>query len=205
MRERFDKELNEVEDAFIELSDLYQLTFDKLELYSNEGDKSILKEIIDNEPKINAKIDTVGRSCFNLMLRQQPVASDLRFIQVSISLASSFRHIYSHMVEASLILEEINDHKKVLVVTSDYIISLKKMLSNFKQALVDRNEELAYNTVKMDDEIDSLFQKSIDYAIQRERESYISTMELTDFILYFKYFERIGDRLAKINVLLTQL
>ncbi|MDO5026337.1 MAG: PhoU domain-containing protein [Tissierellia bacterium] len=203
MRERFDIKLNDIEDRFIDLADLFLLNFDRFVLYKD--DPKILDEIIDGESRIDSRIDFISNLCFNLMLREAPVAGDLRFIQTSISLASSFNHIYNHLVEAALILHEIEDKERLAGITKEFFEILKQMLANFKKALIDRDDDLAYNTVKMDDKVDSLFVRSIDFVIEEEREKLISTSELANLILYFKYFERIGDRLAKINVLLTNL
>lgn len=203
MRERFDNKLNDVEESFVDLADLYLLNFEKFILYKDSPE--VLDEVIQNEAKINSRIDIVKDMCYTMMLREAPVASDLRFIQTSMSLTSSFRRIYSHLVEAAIILKEIESNESLLAITEEMLKILNEMLTNFRNALVERNEELAYNTIKMDDQVDELFEKSIDFAIGKEREKVISTNELANLILYFKYFERIGDRLAKINSLITNL
>ncbi|WP_243343726.1 PhoU domain-containing protein [Anaerococcus sp. AGMB09787] len=203
MRERFDNKLNDVEESFVSLADLYLLNFEKFILYKDSPE--VLDEVIQNEAKINSRIDIVKDMCYTMMLREAPVASDLRFIQTSMSLTSSFRRIYSHLVEAAIILKEIESNESLLAITEEMLKILNEMLTNFRNALVERNEELAYNTIKMDDQVDELFEKSIDFAIGKEREKVISTNELANLILYFKYFERIGDRLAKINSLITNL
>ncbi|MDD7044537.1 MAG: PhoU domain-containing protein [Peptoniphilaceae bacterium] len=203
MRERFDNKLTDVEESFVDLADLYLLNFEKFILYKESPE--VLDEIVENETKINTKIDFIKDMCYSMMLREAPVASDLRFIQTSMSLASSFRRIYSHLAEACIILKEIEHKEPLLDMTGEMFKILTEMLSNFRKALVDRSDELAYNTIKMDDQVDELFEKSIDFAIGKEREKVISTNELANLILYFKYFERIGDRLARINSLITNL
>lgn len=205
MRKLFDKQLKELELSLAEICDYYELTFDKFNLYIKNFSKDILKEIISKEDFVNSQLDQIEKNCLNLMIKEHPFASDFRFIQTSIKLKSNLRRLYSHIVEAALILNEMDNNADTIILTKRFIHLEKHMLQEFKQAFMERDKKKAYNTIKIDNEIDALFEKSIKGIIEKQKEGILTAIELSDFVLYFKYFERIGDRLVKISSLIMEL
>ncbi|MDU6791432.1 MAG: PhoU domain-containing protein [Anaerococcus sp.] len=205
MRTRYIEDLDNIREMEKNVSELIQLSYDRFVLYLENGQKNNLEEIIDLDHDTRQYAADIERFCYDLLALQQPVARDLRFLQMSIKLASTYKRISNHIAQAAAIILEfpLREEEKEFVKT--FIKNQKNMNLNGIQSFEDNNNELALKTIEDDEINNKLFEDCIHYLVKLTKSDQITPMELSEKVLFYKYFERLGDRLAKIADYSTRL
>ena len=205
MRTRYRQDLDEVRQMANELMELVILCYDKIDLYLENNNKTNLEEIIDLNDDIRRNASDIERFCFELLALQQPVARDLRFLQMSIKLASTYKRISSHLAQASMILIEYSLTSEEIDFIKRFIENEKQMAVNSIESFVNNDNDLGLKTIEDDEVNNALFEKAITYIADLNKQNSINALELSEKVLLYKYFERLGDRLARVGDLATRL
>lgn len=205
MRTRYRQDLDQVKTMSTEIMELVILCYDKIDLYLDNYNRKNLEEIVDLNDDIRRKASDVERFCFELLALQQPVATDLRFLQMSIKLASTYKRISSHMAQASMIMLEYSLSEKEEEFLKRFIVNQKQMAENSIEAFTNNDNDLGLKTIEDDEVNNNLFEEAINYIADENKKSAIGAIELSEKVLLYKYFERLGDRLARIGDLATRL
>lgn len=198
MRKRYLEDLDRIREMEENLSQLVLVCYDRLNLYIQKQDKSNLEEMIDLEYDIIRKASQIESFSYDLLALQQPVASDLRFLQMSIKLASSYKRIGNHLARSAEILLDFSVRSEEKEIIQGFIETQKDMVENSTKAFVNGDNNLALQTIEKDKENNELFSKSIEYLVELTKADHIKPKELSEKVLFYKYFERLGDSLAKI-------
>lgn len=205
MRVRYNEDLSNVKNMAKSIMDLVILSYDRCALFLTDNKKDNLKDIIEIYEDIRRKASDMERLSFELMALQQPIAKDLRLLQMAIKLASTYKRIASHFEQASLILLDygLSDFEKDLL--SSFIQNEKKMAKKSIRAFIENDHELAHLTIEDDQVNNDLFKESIEYIARENKANKIDARELSEKVLLYKYFERLGDRLARVADLAARL
>ena len=205
MRTRYRQDLDSVRSMANELMELVVLCYDKIDLYLENQNKKNLEEIIDLNDDIRRNASDIERFCFELLALQQPVAKDLRFLQMSIKLSSTYKRISSHLAQVSMILLEYSLNDQEIEFVKRFITNEKQMATNSIESFVNNDNDLGLKTIEDDEVNNSLFEEAIGYIAEQNKKNAIGPMELSEKVLLYKYFERLGDRLARVGDLATRL
>ena len=144
------------------------------------GEEGFAKQVNDAEHEIDQKERDIENLCFKLLLKQQPVAKDLR--QVSAALR---RYIQDNTYESNLHIRDMAE-------------ATMKMVTDSIDSFVKRDLELARKTMKEDDVVDELFNKVKTELIGLIGEDSSKGEMCLDLLMIAKYFERIGDHATNI-------
>ena len=205
MRTRFNSDLGSTKDMSKEVSQLILISYDRIDLYLDNKNDENLDHVIELYDDIRRGASGIERFCFELLALQQPVAKDLRLLQMEIKLASTFKRIASHLNSVADILKSYGLSEKEIVFLKKFIENEKNMLEDGIGAFVSNNKDLALATIEKDQINNDLFMDAINFAADENKNDKIGPVELSNKILLFKYFERLGDRLARVADLATRL
>ena len=205
MRTRFNSDLGSTKDMSKEVSQLILISYDRIDLYLDNKNDENLDHVIELYDDIRRGASGIERFCFELLALQQPVAKDLRLLQMEIKLASTFKRIASHLNSVAEILKSYGLSEKEIVFLKKFIENEKNMLEDGIEAFVTNNKDLALTTIEKDQINNDLFIDAINFAADENKNDKIGPVELSNKILLFKYFERLGDRLARVADLATRL
>ncbi|KGF03964.1 PhoU domain-containing protein [Anaerococcus lactolyticus] len=205
MRTRFNSDLGSIKDMTREVSQLILISYDRIDLYLDNKNDENLDHVIELYDDIRRAASGIESFCFELLALQQPVAKDLRLLQMEIKLASTFKRIASHLNSAAEILKSYWLSEKEIDFLKNFIKNEKNMLEDGIGAFVSNNKDLALATIEKDQINNDLFMDAINFAADENKNDKISAVELSNKILLFKYFERLGDRLARVADLATRL
>ncbi len=205
MRTRFNSDLGSIKDMTREVSQLILISYDRIDLYLDNKNDENLDHVIELYDDIRRAASGIESFCFELLALQQPVAKDLRLLQMEIKLASTFKRIASHLNSAAEILKSYWLSEKEIDFLKKFIKNEKNMLEDGIGAFVSNNKDLALATIEKDQINNDLFMDAINFAADENKNDKIGTVELSNKILLFKYFERLGDRTARIADLATRL
>lgn len=151
------------------------------------------------EKEIDSKERDIEDLCMKLILRQQPVAGDLRLISSAIKMISDMERIGDQAQDIADIAinidsEEINDHVHIRNMSETALSMVSKSIDAFVKKDVSTAEEV----IKMDDIADEGFDKIKEELIQAVREDSKKSEEYIDILMIAKYIERIGDHAVNI-------
>ena len=205
MRTRYRHDLDSVREMSNELMELVILCYDNIDLYLENHNKKNLEEIIDLNDDIRRNAADVERFCFELLALQQPVAKDLRFLQMSIKLASTYKRISSHLAQASMIMIEYVLADEEIDFVKRFIDNERQMAKDSIYSFVNNDNDLGLKTIEDDEINNKLFEEAITYIADQNKKNEIGAIELSEKVLLYKYFERLGDRLARVGDLATRL
>ena len=205
MRIKYNEDLDNIKKMAKELMDYVIISYEKIGQFIENSKEDELKDIIDLHDDIRRKASDIERLSFELMALQQPVARDLKLLQMSMKLSSSFKRIAGHFEQVSFILGEYSLNEREIDFVKDFIENETKMAKDAINSFVNYDMDLAKETIKKDEINNKLFEGAVSYISRENKEDNIGPIELSEKVLLYKYFERLGDRLARVADLATRL
>ncbi len=160
-------------------------------------------ELAKNVSTIGARIDegyrTVENICLKLLLRQQPVAGDLRQISAAMKMITDMERIGDQaedIVDLIPKMERRADEKYPKI--REMAKAAQQMVTEAVDAYVKQDLELAYAVMKHDDIVDDYFNRVKAGIIGIIAENPNDGEYALDLLMIAKYFERIGDHCTNI-------
>lgn len=199
-RQAFVTELEQLHTDLIKMGALVEQSIDNAVLAFKTQDKTIAKETIANDRLVNDMEKNIEARCLSLILRQQPVATDLRNISSALKIVTDMERIGDQSADICDLIMRIE--VKHAYNTIDHIPNMakiaKSMVHDAIYAFINQDLDLASNVAKRDDEVDALFD-----AIKKDLSSLIQPNseildDLIDLLMIAKYLERIGDHAVNI-------
>ena len=200
MRSRFDEQLMELNRTMIDMGNrIINSIQSAIEaLISCDVEKA--RTIMDRDIEIDHMQKKVENICFNLLIRQQPVARDLRTVTAAMKMVTDMERIGDHAADISemTILMGNNNNIEQFHHISRMATETMIMLNHSIEAYVDKNIERAREVIAHDDIVDSLFVEAKKDVIKLILDAPNEGEEATDLLMIAKYFERIGDHATNI-------
>ena len=200
MRKRFDEQLNELNQEMIHMGNIIEQAIENALDALIHKDIKKANEIIKSDNEIDRQERKIENLCLQLLLQQQPVAKDLRFISATLKMITDMERIGDHATSiAELTIETVNQaHIKKL----DHIEQMAKetiiMLINCLKSYIAQNLEIAEKVIEHDEKVDKLFFRVKKDLIQMIHEDCECREDATNLLLIAKYFERIADHAVNI-------
>ena len=161
------------------------------------------EELVSNVKRIGAQIDeserTIENICMKLLLRQQPVARDLRCISAAMKMITDMERIGDQAEDIAEIVLFLSGHTMEGVERiEDMARETIKMVTESVDAFVKKDVALAEQVISHDDVVDALFSE-VKCAIIKLIAAEPDEGEFAlDLLMISKYFERIGDHATNI-------
>lgn len=196
----FEYELKLLKDNLIEMGNMIEAAIDKTLQAFETQNETIANEIIQGDRTINDIEKTIESRCLSLILKQQPVARDLRIVTAALKVVTDMERIGDHAADiAELIIREKREPIFNLV---KHIPEMgkesKEMVHDAVSAFTTLNMEAARAIEKRDDIVDDLFDKVKAEVATLLRASNEHVDQCVDILMIAKYFERIGDHAVNI-------
>ena len=199
MRSRYDEELKNLHGALIDMGAMIESAISGAITALENRDIQKAKDIIAYDEEIDAQERLIEEMCMKLLLRQQPVARDLRKISTALKLITDMERIGDHAADISelaIMLRDLpqmnsNSLREMAVQTSTMLISSV-------EAYVEQDEEKARAVIRQDDVVDDLFVTVKGEMIEAIRQDSDCSEAAADLLMAAKYFERIGDHATNI-------
>lgn len=199
-RPKYDDELQDLSTELIKMGATAAQAIEKAMKAIKDFDKELAKEIIEGDRVINDMEKDIEHRCLRLILKQQPVARDLRKVSTAIKMVTDIERIgdaASDIAEITIHLDEceFQDIKNAVLNMAE---TAKNMVVSAIDAYVEENMILALNTIKQDDIVDECF-----LSIRRELSKRLIANEhemdvIMDYLMIIKYLERVGDHAVNV-------
>lgn len=151
------------------------------------------------ETKIDQKERDIENLCMKLILKQQPVASDLRLVSSALKMVSDMERIGDQAADIAELIPYIQDVQgECISDISDMAVAAIKMVTESVECFIKGDMAKTKEVIEYDDVIDNLFNKvKNDLTEMIVSEKQVSEACL-DLLMIAKYFERIGDHATNI-------
>ena len=196
MRNRFDRQLEQLNNELINMGSLIEEAIEMAITALMKQDAKKAKEIVDFDEEIDEKEREIESLCLKLLLQQQPVARDLRQISAALKMITDMERIGDHAADIS--------EMTILMAGTPYIRNIEHLQTMAKEAMVmlvksieayvEKDLEKAEKVIESDDLFDQIKAELID-AIHQNPDN---GEQAADLLMVSKYLERIGDHATNI-------
>ena len=199
MRAEYDRRLRELEEELFDMGSMCQqaVAFSGAVLIGD--DETLREQVCSLEMEIDKKDRQIENICTGLLLRQTPVAGDLRFVSAALKIVSDMERIGDQAADIAELSRYISENpllEKVHI--SDICCVVMNMVTDSVEALVKKDEILARKVIGDDDIADELFVRIKEELVSLIQENRTEPQEILDLLMAAKYFERVGDHAVNI-------
>ena len=197
MRNSFDEQLKELNRELIEMGSLCEQIISGAigALLKNSEEQRRLVDSIDGS--IDRKERDIEALCMRLLLRQQPVARDLRLISSALKMISDMERIGDQAADISQITVFMQGRSLPISHIEAMARRSAEMVTCAIDSFVRRDLEKARSVYRMDDAVDDLFIE-IKQEIVRLLKNNEDGELCLDYLMIAKYLERIGDHAVNV-------
>ncbi len=199
-RSHFDSELDELKLNLIKMGDeviknihsgLHSFLEMKVEL---------AEKIVKADKVVNDFEHDIEKECLRIMLREQPVAKDLRLITSVLKIITDLERIGDHAADISkltIFMETTENDFHVKQVKLMVDVS-EQMIRMALDSFVNRDIVMAQKVIDKDDVVDDYFNEVKNIVVQAIRDNNIDADYAIYLMMVTKYLERIGDHAVNI-------
>ena len=197
IRAQYDADLAALKTAVAEMggcaADAVEAALEALCTADADGAAAVIK----GDGRINSMQRDIEHRCMTLLLRQQPVAGDLRRISTAMKIVTDIERIGDHAADIAEIIPHLAASRRAGdPAVSDAIRmgqKAHKMLLGALDALTGEDEPAAQKVIAADDEVDYDF-NAIKRTLAAEIAADPAKVDAAlDLLMVIKYLERIGD------------
>lgn len=163
------------------------------------GQEEMTEKTFVIERAIDEKEREIESLCMKLLLRQQPVAKDLRIVSVALKMIRDMERIGDQAADIAEISRHIeNDNVFGHIHVKEMAQAAIKMVTDSINSFVACDVEAARQVVVDDDKVDSLFLEVRRELVTALAENSVVGESCIDILMIAKYLERIGDHATNI-------
>lgn len=201
MRNTFDNQLEELNTELILMGALCEDAISSAITALLENNDAMAKKVLSVDSEIDAKERDIENMCMKLLLRQQPIAKDLRTVSSALKMISDMERIGDQAADIAEIIPFLPDNElKQKLHLRNMAYAVIAMVTESVDSFVKKDLAIAEKVIADDDQVDELFTE-----IKGELIDLISSGGLksdgeffVDILMIAKYLERIGDHATNI-------
>lgn len=199
-RTEFDHELENLHLDLIRMGGLIEDAIDKSIVALEKRDKELARKIIANDKQIDDLERVIETQCLRLLLKQQPVAKDLRAISTALKMITDMERIGDQASDIADVSLRFGDEPFLRTLEHIPLMAhiASAMVKDSINAFVKSDLELSRRIMDKDDEVDNLFETVKQDIMCVMANTPDKADQAIDFLLIAKYLERIGDHAVNI-------
>lgn len=210
-RPNFDHELEELNRQLIEMAKRVDEAIGKVMDAFRSRDEKAARAIIEGDRSVNDMEKAIETRSLSLIMRQQPVARDLRIVSTALKVVTDMERIGDHAADIAEMLiriigmdREREGQKKPrqqmdsIGHISEMAYAARKMVHDAVEAFIAMDVNSAEEIMKKDDEVDELFNAVKAEIIGLLKVDSEAADYCVDYLMVAKYLERIGDHAVNI-------
>lgn len=196
----FIEELEELQTRLLEMGTLVESAIHHAVLALVERSEELAHQVLQNEDRINHLEVEIDELAVRLLVLQQPMARDLRFITAAIKINTDLERMGDlavNIVErASALIQR--PQIKPLIDIPRMAQTVESMVRKSLDAFVKREPDLARSVLLSDDTVDRLKDEIHDELVSFMQEDPSVIPQAIDLILVARHLERIADHATNI-------
>ncbi|MDR1900003.1 MAG: phosphate signaling complex protein PhoU [Treponema sp.] len=199
MRESYHRQLENLHTELIRMGALCEDAIANAVKTLVDRDPGLREKIWELEREIDMKERQIESFSVHLLLREQPVAGDLRQITAAQRMITDMERIGDQAADIAELTRFIEDPALIKgIPIDDMAKAAAKMLTDSVDAFVAADLEKAYMVMAYDDVVDEFFTRVKGELISLIAKNGRSGEIYLDLLMIAKYLERIGDHAQNI-------
>ncbi len=203
VRKIFDEQLSELKDLLVKMGQLNCEAIADAVTALETQDTELARRTKGVERLVDEKEQQIERLCLKIILKQQPVASDLLFVTSAMKMITDMERIADQAVDISELVIKMSrlPYADAVSEISDMAEQVQQMVRDAAQSFVDRDGDLAKAVCRADDKVDDLFdviKKKLTGIVHRDVDVEDNGEQALDMLMVAKYLEKIGDHASNI-------
>lgn len=200
MRETFEHKLGKLNNDLIRMGGMIEEAIASAITALRDSDAVLAKKVVDGDRAVDEEEKNIESQCLSIILREQPVARDLRKVSAALKMVTDMERIADNaadIAEISLTADVsaiMHIVKEIQTMSEKVIIMVSHSIDSF----VTTDMELANETIKADDEVDELFVSIRNRIVELIKSEHCSGDAAVDALMIVKYLERIADHAVNI-------
>lgn len=200
MRETFEHKLGKLNNDLIRMGGMIEEAIASAITALRDSDAVLAKKVVDGDRAVDEEEKNIESQCLSIILREQPVARDLRKVSAALKMVTDMERIADNaadIAEISLTADVsaiMHIVKEIQTMSEKVIIMVSHSIDSF----VTTDMELANETIKADDEVDELFVSIRNRIVELIKSEHSSGDVAVDALMIVKYLERIADHAVNI-------
>ncbi|MCL1879477.1 MAG: phosphate signaling complex protein PhoU [Actinomycetia bacterium] len=200
VRTNYDRQMAEMNRLLLTMGAAVENAIEMAVQALADQDRQLAEKTIISDDEIDSLEKEIEQICLNLILRQQPVAGDLRRVSTVLKMITDLERIGDHAEDISeitlLLTGSTYAHHPSHIFTMAEIT--KKMVTDSLNAFVRDDRGLARAVIGSDDQVDQLFCMVKSDLIALVHEDIAEGEKAMDWLMVAKYLERVGDHAVNI-------
>jgi phosphate transport system protein len=199
-RIELDREWDAIRTDLFRLGDRVDAAIDRAITALLQHDQHLARNVMETDRTINARRYQLEDACLTTIVRQQPVASDLRRIVAAMHVAGELERMADHAEGIANIVLKLGAATHLPLGNFDRMAqAVRPMLRCCLYAFAYDDIEQADRVAVMDDKIDHYYQQNIRTLLTYMLEDTSVIPEATYLLWVSHNLERIGDRCVNIS------
>ena len=199
MRSKFDEQLLQLNHEMIEMGALCEEVIALSSQALTEGDTALASKVAPLDSEIDHKEREIENLCLKLLLRQQPVARDLRQISAALKMITDMERIGDQAEDIAEIVAFLDGRQAENdALLKEMAKAVIQMVTESVDAYVKCDIMLAKKVIAADDVVDEQFARVKQSLIGKIAADPADGEYALDLLMIAKYYERIGDHATNI-------
>ncbi len=200
IRQNFEKQLEELNEELLKMGSLVEERIYKAVTSLKEKDLELAEEVSENDDDLDDYELEIEQKCIKLIALQQPVAKDLRQINMISKMATDLERIGDLAQNISWITMELEGEEliKPLVDIPRMSELVQLMVREALTAFVEQDAKKAKQVAQKDDQVDELDEQILRELLTYMMEDPSAIRQCNSLIFVSRYLERIGDHATNI-------
>lgn len=158
MREKYEIQLAQLNSSVLSMGKMIEVAIESTILALMGRDVEAAKTVHANDENIDNMEREIESLCMRLLLQQQPMATDLRFITAALKMITDMERIGDHAVDIADLVLNLSDLKysgmsEISEISSEII----GMIHDSIQSYIERDYNKAKDVIARDDLVDNLY------------------------------------------------
>lgn len=195
-RFQFEKDLNKLNNDLANMGEMVTVAIENGLASLVRCDIDLAQSVMDGDARINEMEKSIESHCIKLLLRQQPVASDLLLISSALKMITDLERIgdqAADIAEIAIVYCETKTKDHTYDALREMGLVTMDMVHKAIRAFRDGDLAMADEVIATDDIVDDAFNRIRGMAIDHIKEGDDDPQNIIDILMIAKYLERIGD------------
>lgn len=202
-RKIYDEQLALLKELLTEMGNLNCDAIDVAVTALEKQDTALAKKTKAIETQVDEKESEIERLCLKLILKQQPVASDLLFVTSAMKMITDMERIADQAVDISDLVVKMSrlPYADQIGEISEMADRVREMVKSVVEAFVELSTEKAREVCRADDDVDDLFERvkgKVTGVVHKDIEEDDNGEQALDLLMIAKYLEKIGDHASNV-------
>lgn len=203
VRRQFEEQLSLLKDLLVKMGELNCEAIEDAVTALETQDAELARKTKGVEQLVDEKEQQIERLCLKIILKQQPVASDLLFVTSAMKMTTDMERIADQAVDISELVIKMSrlPYADAVAEIPEMADKVQDMVRDAAKSFVERDGDLAKAVCRADDAVDDLFEvirKKLTGIVHRDIEGDDNGEQALDMLMVAKYLEKIGDHASNI-------